>query len=500
MTHSWPEDTLGAIRRSEIANHYNMLDSIISPKERSAAQLPCRRLRSKPPRIRLLVPMEWWFRALRRQCNVKHLVFHRGRFPSCTVFGGRRGCLKTAFGIITFCSLMFTISCLNACSTSSPATMAVRTSPPTLGGNSDSTIIGEQDQPNSQRLETLWKVRTAQQNSTDFPLGPGDVLEVSVPDMEELTNRQARVSADDVIQLPVVGALSVKGMGEQEVSVELRNRLKQYMKDPQVDIFVKQYRSRQVAVAGMVQRPGLYTLTGRSDTILDVIGRAGGMKETAGTHIVFIPATSIHDVAIVSAEGEKGSEFNDPRQVATVADAQRSKSSSLEERTAAVVDSSGTSSDESIPQYDGAQADYKQSDPLVISIHSLRRNTDFDLPVWPGDVIIVPAAGEVMVRGWVKNPGAFNITPGMTVLGAITAAGGELFSSSVDILRTTDNGDEIHLQVNLSEIQQGAEPDVPVQAGDVVIVNRSIVGAVPYFAYGLLKSFSAGAYLPLPLF
>jgi protein involved in polysaccharide export with SLBB domain len=139
------------------------------------------------------------------------------------------------------------------------------------------------------------------------------------------------------------------------------------------------------------------------------------------------------------------------------------------------------------------------SNPIEIELSSGRKSKEFvDLPARPGDVIIVPAAGEVMVQGWVGSPGAFRITPGMTALGAVTAAGGEQFSSSATVLRNGEDGDKVQIPINLSQIKAGQEPDVAVQSGDVVIVNRSAVGAVPYFAYTLFSKFGTGAFIPLP--
>jgi protein involved in polysaccharide export with SLBB domain len=135
------------------------------------------------------------------------------------------------------------------------------------------------------------------------------------------------------------------------------------------------------------------------------------------------------------------------------------------------------------------------SEPISIDFSTLKSNEQLDVPVLPGDVIIVPAAGQVMVRGWVKTPGAFSITPGMTALGAITAAGGEMFSSSAVLLRAGDNGQQVDLPFNISDVQRGSEPDPTVQSGDVVVVNSSAVGAVPYFVYSVFGKLSAGAFV-----
>jgi protein involved in polysaccharide export with SLBB domain len=116
------------------------------------------------------------------------------------------------------------------------------------------------------------------------------------------------------------------------------------------------------------------------------------------------------------------------------------------------------------------------------------------LPARPGDLMIVPAAGEVMVQGWVRNPGAFNITPGMTALGAVTAAGGEMFSSSVDVLRTEEGHRQVDYPLDLGKIKKHEAQDVIVQSGDVVIVNKTAAGALPYLGYTLFNKFNAGLY------
>ena len=107
-------------------------------------------------------------------------------------------------------------------------------------------------------------------------------------------------------------------------------------------------------------------------------------------------------------------------------------------------------------------------------------------------MIIVPAAGQVTVQGWVNKPGAFPITQGLTVLGSIAAAGGATFTSSATLLREETDGSKISIPLDLSKIKRGEQPDLPVQGGDVVIAERSTVGAVPYTLYFLITRVGIG--------
>jgi protein involved in polysaccharide export with SLBB domain len=129
---------------------------------------------------------------------------------------------------------------------------------------------------------------------------------------------------------------------------------------------------------------------------------------------------------------------------------------------------------------------------VIIDLSRSTNQRYLALPAKPGDVIIVPAAGEVTVQGWVDKPGAFKITPGMTVLGATAAAGGALFSSSATLLREQGNGGKLATPLNLAQIKSGAEPDIPLEGGDVVIVDRSAAGALPYSVYFLINRLGIG--------
>ena len=94
----------------------------------------------------------------------------------------------------------------------------------------------------------------------DYPIGPGDIVQVSVPPIDELRERTVRVEADGSMSLPMLGTMQAGGLTEKQLRAEINERLKKYMYNPEVDVFVKEYRSRQVAVIGMVNTPGLITL------------------------------------------------------------------------------------------------------------------------------------------------------------------------------------------------------------------------------------------------
>jgi protein involved in polysaccharide export with SLBB domain len=364
----------------------------------------------------------------------------------------------------------------------------------------DAASSASDDPPSSVKNDNVEQIRDQRTHDSftpDFAIGPGDVLEISVPDVPEIDSRTERVSAQGMIDLPVAGNIKIGGLTEDQARDAIRQSLSKLVKDPDVNLFVKEYKSRQVAVVGMVNGPGLYSLNSRSDTVLDLIGRAGGMNERASNVVMLIPAppssggrvpsgiiADLHDSERRSASGGATAAENLGAQTATNAQAPES---------ATAPDPTG------IPKASYSPAP-KGADAVSIDLTTLTRGSREDIPVRPGDVIIVPASGSVMVQGWVRTPGAYPITPGLTEYGAITAAGGAMFSSTARLLRIDHSGQRTENQFDIAKIEHGEQQDIPVQSGDVVVVNRSATGALPYGFYFLAEHFGTGLSMGAPAF
>jgi protein involved in polysaccharide export with SLBB domain len=120
------------------------------------------------------------------------------------------------------------------------------------------------------------------------------------------------------------------------------------------------------------------------------------------------------------------------------------------------------------------------------------------LPARPGDVVVVPVAGQVMVQGWVRNAGAFPVTPGLTLLGAVSASGGAIFSWNAELLRGDTRGDKTIEEYSLTKLESGDQHDPSVQSGDVILVEKSVAGAIPFALYSLFQKFGTGLAFPIP--
>jgi protein involved in polysaccharide export with SLBB domain len=119
------------------------------------------------------------------------------------------------------------------------------------------------------------------EEAPDTTLGAGDVFDIRVYG-EEALSQTFRVASDGSIDFPLLGTLVVVGLTPSEVSHQLETGLReqQYLKNPQVSIFVKEYKSKKVSVLGQVKKPGtLQYEDGMS--IVEAIAAAGGFNSMA---------------------------------------------------------------------------------------------------------------------------------------------------------------------------------------------------------------------------
>ncbi|MEM7351579.1 MAG: polysaccharide biosynthesis/export family protein [Acidobacteriota bacterium] len=250
----------------------------------------------------------------------------------------------------------------------------------------------------------------------EYRLGPGDVLAIDVFGLDEL-DRKVRVARDGSISLPLLGTFSIADFTLQEAERQIARMLdeRQLVIDPQVSIFVEEFVSRAVSIQGAVGRPGFYPLIG-AKTLLELIGEAGGVHPDAGEKILVLRA-----------------------------------------------DTSGAQS------------------KLEIDTERLTSGGDISLNIFlrPDDIVMVSHAKElnVYVTGAVARPGAvkFMSSEGITVLQAITAAGGPTARANlkkVHVIRQLDNGTQERIKVSVSRIQKGKDDDVVLLKNDTVVVGE----------------------------
>jgi polysaccharide export outer membrane protein len=137
-------------------------------------------------------------------------------------------------------------------------------------------------------------------------VGPGDVLEVAVIGEKELP-KEYEIQPDGTLDFPYLKPLQINGLEPHEIALKLRSELMaaKFLRDPQVQVKVKQFNSKRVYVLGQVSKPGPLSFTDGM-TLVQAISASGWFTPTADTnHIQIIrivsPTKSVNAIVSVDA-------------------------------------------------------------------------------------------------------------------------------------------------------------------------------------------------------
>jgi polysaccharide biosynthesis/export protein len=284
----------------------------------------------------------------------------------------------------------------------------------------------------------------------DYRIGPDDLLQITVLDAPDLTG-PARVAGDGEISFPLLGTIKAGGLTPRELELVLQALLRRtYMKDPQVTVTVTEMQSHSVSVLGAVKQPGVFQIRG-TKTLLEMLSMAQGLAPDAGDAVL-----------VMRGAGEDNGSNALPG--AGV------KSNSV--ANAVAVTPSSASSRSSASAGDGKT--------IVISLKRLLDSGDpqYNVAIYPGDIIKVKAAGIVYVVGDVNRPGGFPVPNNehITVLQAIALGQGiapDADESKARIIRVAENGQKIELPIRLNKILSGKAPDPAMQAKDILFIPKN---------------------------
>ena len=93
------------------------------------------------------------------------------------------------------------------------------------------------------------------QTQSDYLIGPGDVLMVSIWKDESLT-QEVVVLPDGTISFPLIGSIKAEDKTIAELKTEIEKRIKKYVPDPVLWISVRNMNSAYIYILGRVNKPG----------------------------------------------------------------------------------------------------------------------------------------------------------------------------------------------------------------------------------------------------
>ena len=259
-------------------------------------------------------------------------------------------------------------------------------------------------------------------------LGAGDVLSLQVWGRPELSGRHT-VGPDGVISVPVVGPTKVSLLTREEAAAHVRQGLERFYVDPNVLFGVEQYTSNRITVLGRVQNPGLLSFD-HPPTLLEVLAKAGSLP---------------------------------------------------------VIDKQATLTRCAI---------FRGRDKVIwVDLKRLLNGgqVHLNLRMRPGDLVYIPDSADTMVYvlGAVHRPGAYRLTPDMSVMDALATAGGpneDAQPRDIGVYRPARQAVERIALQNLMDARQRV--NFALEEGDVIFVPKSGIAEFGYFTRQLAAGLS----------
>ena len=269
-----------------------------------------------------------------------------------------------------------------------------------------------------------------------YRIGPGDVLDIRILNRPNLSREAVRVEGSGMIRMPLIETeIQAACLTEGELAKDIARRYTKFYRNPQVDVFVKEYHSQQVAVIGAVNDQARFELQ-RRIRLLELLTYAKGPSPKAGQTINIVHAPP-------------------------VLPCQKSESDDVA----------------------AAFSTYRLSDTLA-------GDPKANPYLSPGDIVTLPEAEQIYIVGNVFTPLTIPLREPITLTRAIAMAGGVKQDTRKDKIRIVrqepGSATRKELLVDLSAIEKKRADDVALLANDIVDVQtsagksflRSLIGGV----------------------
>lgn len=250
-------------------------------------------------------------------------------------------------------------------------------------------------------------------DNRDYVVGPQDVLRIVVFEEAQLSGSY-RVDTDGSFTYPFIGLVPAAGQTLRGIEEFLVKKLAEgWVKRPQVTVEVEQFRARNIFIVGEVKSPGKYPLTGAQTTLLEALAQAGYLSGNSGTEVLVLkPGTGPVDNPLT-----------------------------VEAATATIRVS---------------LAELQEGRPAA------------NILIREGETIFVPRAEKFYVSGYVRSPGAYIYERGMTLLQALTLAGGVSDKGSLRGIKAQRlvKGQKKEISLKVTDL---------IQPGDTILVRQRML-------------------------
>jgi len=198
--------------------------------------------------------------------------------------------MHVRLGMVMLCAL------LTACS-----------APHALGGDPAIKVLSQSALPEPVGIDPATGLRT-------YLIAAYDKLTIDVVGIEEISKRDVQVDESGRISLPIAGEVVAAGHTPAELRALLVAQLrKNFLRDPQVSVNLKEAAGQVVTVDGSVREPGMYPVLGGM-TLMRAIASAKGVSEFARLEdvVIFRTVAGQRYAALYNLQAIRDARYADP--------------------------------------------------------------------------------------------------------------------------------------------------------------------------------------------
>ena len=325
---------------------------------------------------------------------------------------------------------------------------------------------------------------------SEYIIGVGDTIFVNFKGIPIFTNEYT-VNREGQTYMPEIGILYVEGYTVLELKKILLEKYQDFIKDPDIDVIISQYRPVKFSLIGEVHKPGLYTLEYKFDKgssnfdsnilrdyetnfnfktpLLSEVPRAFDAIQLGGGFTEYANLSEIKIIRINSKSQGGGKISTEINLISLLENGDFSQNILIQDGDSIVIK--------------------KDDSPIIEQLNSIYRSN------------MTPDIIQVFVNGNVLKPGVIKIDKGSSLLEAIAAAGGQQNNTGrIEFIRLK-NGESSDKRIfNFdSQSQKGSISNPILRNGDIIYVRKNLLGKTtsaleeisnPLFSgYGLIKLF-----------
>ena len=296
---------------------------------------------------------------------------------------------------------------------------------------------------------------------SSYLLGPGDILTIKFKDLDIYSSRYV-IDPEGYMYLPEIKSFFAKGKTLDELKIELTNKYKDFIYEPNLELYISSYREATIYIKGEVKNPGLYFFASSGEA-----KKTKSLLETDEVNIVRLTKRNLFEALKLARGVTNNADLSNVEITRINSDSQGGGKIKTNVNLLKMIITGDQSNNLELMDGDVVNV-LKSENPIKEQVLAINRTN-----INP-DEIVVYLSGNIAVRG----PAI--LKKGSSLMQAIASSGGKkMLSGSVEFIRFSNDGKTIKRVFRYNEKAEINSYNNPIlMDGDIINIRRTLLGNV----------------------